>query len=57
LIERYEKPKELKRMWNLAVISALYSRKLSWEELKMYRVDYSKSGEFTGLLKRNTGHE
>jgi len=57
LIERYEKPKELTRMWNLAVIAALYSKKLSWEEIKMYRVDYSKSKEFGGLLKRNSGHE
>jgi hypothetical protein len=44
-------------MWNLAVIAALYSKKLSWEEIKMYRVDYSKSKEFGGLLKRNSGHE
>jgi len=34
LIERYEKPKELKRMWNLAVISALAEKKLSWEEIE-----------------------
>jgi len=57
LIERYEKPKELKRMWNLAVISALAEKKLSWEEIAQYRVDYTKSGEFSGHLSRNSDHE
>jgi hypothetical protein len=57
LIERYEKPRELKRMWNLAVISALYTKQLSWENIKQYRVGYASSGEFKSHLKRNSSHE
>ena len=57
LIERYEKPKELKRMWNLALISALAEKKLKWEEIEQYRVDYSKSGQFTKHLENNSNHE
>jgi hypothetical protein len=33
LIEMWEKPKELRRVWNLAVMSAVLSSQVSWDDI------------------------
>ena len=46
LIEQWEKPKELKRVWNLAIMSCLFGNQITWEELDSYKKDYTKGKEF-----------
>ena len=57
LIERYEKPNKLRRVWNLAVMSCLYNKTLTWDEMEQYRIPYTKSKKYQKLMKSSKNHE
>lgn len=57
LIEQWEKPKELHRIWTLAVMSSLIGGNVRWEELEPYRKKYTEGKEYKAFLGRDAGHE
>jgi hypothetical protein len=57
LIERFEKPKELHRIWNLAVMSALQAGQLPWEDLASFKKPYTEGKEFKAFKAANLGHD
>ena len=57
LIEQWERPKELHRMWNLSVMSTLMAGNIKWEELEPYRRKYTEGKEYKAFLARDAGHE
>ena len=57
LIERYEKPSKLRRVWSLAVMSCLYNKTLTWEEMEQYRIPYTRSKKYQKLMKQSKNHD
>ena len=41
LIEIWEKPERAKKSWNLAIMSAIKNKYLTWEDIEPYRKDYT----------------
>lgn len=56
LIEMWEKPKELRRVWNLAIMSSLSGGQLNWDDIKEFKMDHTKGKEFKQYLALNSGH-
>ena len=57
LIEKWEKPKEIKRQWDQVVMAAIYNKDLTWDEMETYRKDYTKSKTFVKYKGSNKMHE
>jgi hypothetical protein len=57
LIEMWEKPKELRRVWNLAVMSALNNEQISWEDLSDFKKPYTEGKEFKQFMNAHQGHD
>jgi len=57
LIQKWEKPKELKRMWNLAIISGINSGQISWDDIKEFKKDFTQCQAWKKYQTKNTSHD
>jgi hypothetical protein len=57
LIEKWEKPKELKRQWDQVCMAAIYNKDITWEEMEQWRIPYQKSKAFKKYRSSSTMHE
>lgn len=56
LIEKFEKPKDLHRQWNLACLSWMYNYYIKKGEL-IGGINYQQSKEYKKLYANNKNHE
>jgi hypothetical protein len=54
LVQKWEKPKELKRIWNLSIIHAVNANQISWAELGEFKKDFRQGAEYKRFKTRNT---
>ena len=57
LIERWERPKELHRVWILSIMSGIKSGQIPWEDISQYRKPYTEGKDFRRFIAINSGHE
>lgn len=57
LIEKWERPKELHRQWNLACMSFVYNNYLKKGGELSGSIDYKQSKEYQKLYANNQSHE
>ena len=57
LIERWEKKEKLKKTWNLAIMSSITGKLVTWEQMEAYRKPYTKSKYYKKILKRRGDHD
>lgn len=57
LVERWEKKEKLRKTWNLAIMSLITSKLVTWEEMESYRKPYTKSKDYNKIISRRGDHD